>query len=438
MPLPESPAKSGEFKFIKAGVNVIAPASDGVFDWSHAANQTREHLSEAINARNVAFLFGSGCSSLVREGGQLGIPTMEPLAQEFTKTVGKGRDRMLANATERAVLKNILGLELTDAVYAGNLERLMETLLCQRLGLQRSIHTRHKRPLQKIESVIGKLQRFILEKCSAGQFAKGDSSVAGLYESFYRKLIFRDRALPRPWVFTTNYDLFNETAMDRLGLPYCNGFSGTVERRFNPAVFRYTLAEQLDLTNRRWTAVDGFVYLCKLHGSINWIEDEHGLSRIRETQLPGEHDRVMMYPTPTKQNASLGSPYSDLFREFQSQIVREQSVLFVIGYAFGDEHVNNIIYQALTIPTFKLVIFAPPDAGGDIEKLRTLNDPRVCLIGGDGPDEKRKAHHFDTFVEQFMPQLPSDRIDAAVTKVLSTLLRSKVPLADTKEASPTS
>ena len=23
--------------------------------------------------------------------------------------------------------------------------------------------------------------------------------------------------LPRPWVFTTNYDLFNERAMDRLG-----------------------------------------------------------------------------------------------------------------------------------------------------------------------------------------------------------------------------
>jgi len=422
---PESPAKPGEFAFIKAGVNVIAPASGDAFDWSGAAGKTREGLSEAINARNVAFLLGSGCSSLVKDGVELGISTMGPLAKEFVKTVGKGRDKLFANATERAVLKNAFGIELTDAAYANNLERLMETLLSLRFGLQRSIHGRHKRPLQKVESVIGKLQRFILEKCSAGAFAKGDRSVAELYESFYRKLIFRDRALPRPWIFTTNYDLFNETAMDRLGLPNCNGFSGTVERRFNPAVFRYSLAEQLDLANRKWTAVDGFVYLCKLHGSINWIEDEHGLSHIRETQAPGEHDRIMIFPTPTKQSASLGSPYSDLFREFQSRVVREQSVLFVIGYSFGDEHVNNIIFQALTIPTFKLIIFASPDASGEIAKLKALCDPRVWLIGGDGPDAKRSAHFFDTFVEQFMPQLPNDRIDTAVSKVLTTLLRSK-------------
>jgi len=42
-------------------------------------------------------------------------------------------------------------------------------------------------------------------------------------------------------------------------------------------------------------------------------------------------------------------------REFQSRIVREQSVLITAGHAFGDEHLNNIIYQALTIPTFRLV-----------------------------------------------------------------------------------
>lgn len=91
--------------------------------------------------------------------------------------------------------------------------------------------------------------------------------------------------MPRPWLFTTNYDLFNETAMDRLGLPYANGFSGVVERRFNPATFRYALAEQLDLTNRKWSAVDGFVYLCKIHGSISWTEDDHGLFPIRETAV---------------------------------------------------------------------------------------------------------------------------------------------------------
>jgi hypothetical protein len=424
-PVEAASAKQPRFSFVKSGVDIFAESQKGEFDWAKAAAETREQLSEAFNAKNVAFLLGSGCSSFVQKDEELGIPTMRPLANEFLKTVGKGRDNIFANATERAVLKSALGVDLQKDTYAGNLEVAMETLISLRLVLQRSVHARHKRPLEKVISVIAKLQRFILERCSAGRFAQGDQKVLGLYETFYRKLIFRDRALPRPWVFSTNYDLFNETAMDRLGLPYCNGFSGTVERRFNPALFRYSLAEQLDLANRKWTAVDGFVYLCKLHGSINWIEDQHGLSQIRETQLPGTEDRIMIYPTPTKQNSSLGSPYSDLFREFQSRVVREQSVLVSVGYSFSDEHVNNIIYQALTIPTFKLIVFAPPDATGELAKLKALNDPRVWLIGGEGSSPARKAHFFDTFVEEFMPQLPSDRIDAAVSKVLSNLLNPK-------------
>jgi len=350
---------------------------------------------------------------------------MGPLAEEFTKTVPKGRNPLFANATERSVLKNALGIDLGDAAYGRNLEGLMETLFSQRFVLKRSVHARHRRPLEKVDSVVAKLQRFLLTRCSGGKFVDGDETVLALYEMFYRKLVFRDRALPRPWVFTTNYDLFNETAMDRLGLPYCNGFSGTVERRFNPALFRYSLAEQLDLTHRKWTAVDGFVYFCKLHGSITWIEDVRGLSQIRETQSPGKNDRIMIYPTPTKQSATLGSPYSDLFREFQSRVVREQSVLITIGYSFADEHVNNIIYQALTVPTFKLVVFSAVDAPGEIAKLRALNDPRVWLIGGDGPAPDRKAHFFDTFAEEFMPQLPSNRIDTAVAKVLANLVKAE-------------
>jgi len=129
----------------------------------------------------------------------------------------------------------------------------------------------------------------------------------------------------------------------------------------------------------------------------------------------------MIYPTPTKQNSALGSPYADLFREFQSRVVREQSVLFTMGYAFGDEHINNIIYQALTIPTFRLVIFVDPTLEGEIVKLRALNDPRIWIIGGDGAQPGRKAHYFDTIIDEFMPQRPSERIDEAIKKVFESL-----------------
>lgn len=58
---------------------------------------------------------------------------------------------------------------------------------------------------------------------------------------------------------------------------------------------------------------------------------------------------------------------------------------------------------------------------GEIAKLRALRDPRIWIIGGDGPAEGARAHYFDMVVEHFMPQRPSDRIDDAVRKVLSEM-----------------
>ncbi len=416
-----TPASVSGFSFVRNGDHATEQ-----LDWDKGPDQVRKALAEALGARNVAFLLGAGCSSMVVEGTERGIPTMAPLAKEFCSAAasGDGEDNLLAapwafDASEISCL-GCHGLALTGD-YTRNLERLMETLHALRFVLARSDDAGDEDEVAKIDGMIAKVQAFLWQRCTTGAFSKGDDSLLSLYESFYRRLVLRDRSLPRPWIFTTNYDLFSERAMDRLGLPYANGFSGVVERRFNPATFRYALAEQLDISNRKWSAVDGFVYLCKLHGSISWTEDNHGLFPIRETWPQTAPSKVMIFPTPAKQNSSLGSPYSDLFREFQSRIVREQSVLITIGYAFGDEHLNNIIYQALTIPTFRLIMFADPDAGGDIAKLRALRDPRIWMIGGPGPEDGAPAHYFSTIVKHLLPRRPSDRIDDAVKLVLQTM-----------------
>lgn len=406
------------FCFIRGG------EKDGEHNWPAGAEKVRQALGEALNAKNVAFLLGAGCSSSRVDGKEVGIPTMAPLAKEFTGEHAAD-EPSFPNNEERGFLLNNFGVDLSQDEYSHNLERLMELLFSLQFVLNRNLHQPNEGGLRTINNLIYKIQKFFLDRCKTGAFSNDDKTVINLYKSFYRKLVLRDRSLPRPWVFTTNYDLFNETAMDQLGLPYANGFSGIVERRFNPATFRYALAEQLDVTSRKWTAVDGFVYLCKLHGSISWTEDEHGLFPIREIPDLDDPGKVMIFPTPAKQKSALGSPYADLFREFQSRIVREQSVLFTFGYAFGDEHINNIIYQALTIPTFRLVIFADPKSGGEIAKLRTLQDPRIWIIGGNGPELGSKAHYFDTIIEEFMPQRPSERIDNAVEKVLEVMAPNK-------------
>lgn len=423
-----------KFQFLRNG---DAEPSD--LDWNKGAESARQAISEAMSAKNIAFLLGAGCSSLMKDDKELGISTMAPLAEEFcgetlnARAAGFYADPPAVGGAPAPWRLTKGELDYLDALgidlakdYSRNLERLMEVLFAQRFVLRHSENAALHPNRAVLDGIIKKVQDFLWTRVTKGRFATdGDTTVRDLYERFYKKLVLRDRSLPRPWVFTTNYDHFSELAMDRLGIPYANGFSGVVERRFNPASFRYALAEQLDVASRKWTAVDAFVYLCKLHGSVTWTEDDHGLFPIREVWPPAPANQMMIYPTPAKQNSSLGSPYADLFREFQSRIVREQSVLITAGYAFGDEHLNNIIYQALTIPTFRLVIFAALDTDGEIAKLRALRDPRIWIIGGDGPEAGTRAHYFNMVVEHFMPQRPSDRIDDAVRKVLSDLAPKK-------------
>ena len=419
-----------KFQFLRNG-----DAEPSELDWNKGIESARQAISEAMNAKNIAFLLGAGCSSLMKDKKELGIATMAPLAKEFcgetldARAAGFYGDPPVVGVAPAPWRLTKGELDYLDALgidlakdYSRNLERLMEVLFAQRFVLRQSENPDLHPYRAVLDGIIKKVQDFLWTRVTQGAFAtEGDTTVRDLYERFYKKLVLRDRSLPRPWVFTTNYDHFSELAMDRLGIPYANGFSGVVERRFNPAIFRYALAEQLDVASRKWTAVDAFVYLCKLHGSVTWTEDDHGLFPIKEVWPPESTNQMLIYPTPAKQNSSLGSPYADLFREFQSRIVREQSVLITAGYAFGDEHLNNIIYQALTIPTFRLVIFAAPDTDGEIAKLRALRDPRIWIIGGNGPAEGTRAHYFDMIVEHFMPQRPSDRIDDAVRKVLSEL-----------------
>lgn len=433
--MPEAEASKARFSFFKGGDDVVAPKGGEDFDWEKGALRVRENLHDALNAKNLAFLFGSGCSSLVVDGTQRGIDTMAPLAKEFLGAAPGFDDTRFPSAAEREALTKYLGFDLKADEFASNLERLMEVLYSFQFVLKRSASEEMAKGTAAVDSLIEKVTAFVTQKCSEAPFSKGDPAIVDLYQAFYRKLVFRDRTLPRPWIFTTNYDLLSETALDRLGMPYCNGFSGTIERRFNPTTYRYALAEQLDLTSRKWAAVDSFIYLCKLHGSINWIEEGGSLFPIREVLAfaATKGSRVMIYPTPMKQNASFGSPYSDLFREFQGRIVRDQSVLFVVGYSFSDEHVNNLIFQALTIPTFRLVAFLPPDAAGVTQKLRSLHDPRIWLIGGAGPKGGTKAHYFDTFVEKFMPESPADKVDTAVKKVLEELIAQGVRTAPNEE-----
>ena len=66
------------FQFLRNG-----EAEPAELDWTKGIETARQAISEAMSAKNVAFLLGAGCSSLMRDGKEVGISTMAPLAKEF-------------------------------------------------------------------------------------------------------------------------------------------------------------------------------------------------------------------------------------------------------------------------------------------------------------------------------------------------------------------
>ena len=190
----------------------------GECEWPDDAEKVRQALGESLNAKNVAFLLGAGCSSSRVDDREVGVPTMAPLAKEFTQS-RETDDASFPTTEERELLLQQFGVDISAEEYSRNLERLMELLFSLRFALQRSSLESASTQLETVNSLIKKVQTFLWTKCTRGAFADGDTTVMALYESFYRKLVLRDRSLPRPWVFTTNYDLFNETAMDRNPVP---------------------------------------------------------------------------------------------------------------------------------------------------------------------------------------------------------------------------
>ena len=252
------------------------------------------------------------------------------------------------------------------------------------------------------------------------------------YQRFYQKLAFRNKDLSRLNIFTTNNDLFNETALDSLNIHYINGFGGGINKFFNPALFSYIFSKRMDTSIEKYEPVENMVNLYKIHGSVNWIEDNSNVNtffKIREVSYPEKlkaKTNILIYPTPTKQNKSLGSPYVELFREFQKKLLIPHSVLFVIGYSFSDEHVNNIIYQALaTNSTINIVII------NDVcnKEIAQISDNRIFRIWGnvDVDGDNKTIHYFDYIVNNLLPDVDATKNQDTILKQFIDYYNKKQP-----------
>ncbi len=343
-----------------------------------SAEELRAEISQCLQIENLNFLIGAGCSSFRSEDGtEQAIPTMAGLATQFySENPGLKVDRK-----KKAV-----------DLFPTNLEALMNYLVS--LGNIVSEKSR-KTLLGKINT----LNKFIFGKVCDTPVCP---TLLQLYKEFYMRIIKNTRQVPIN-IYTTNYDLYNENALDELGFMYNNGFLGSAQRIFNPNSYNYVVVENLGLSRDVWKSVSNFINLYKIHGSINWIKEDNPDSdtpHILEKDIElirnrKQYDSLMIYPTPQKDRTTLMVPYSDLFRMMQNNLLKKNSVLITLGYSFSDEHINRIILNALSVYDFRLVIFGDSPM---IDRLKEIGDSRIWIV-----NSADHIHYFKNFVENALP-----------------------------------
>lgn len=218
------------------------------------------------------------------------------------------------------------------------------------------------------------------------------------YEKFYSTIFLQRefKKLAPVNIFTTNYDLFNEVSMETLGIHYTNGFRGSVNRIFDPSVYRLRLVDDENRYKDKWNVIRRYVKLYKIHGSIDWKYDRTLKSILQSNST--EIEDVMIYPTINKHLETQQSPYSELFRELTINLQKKNSTLIVIGYGFPDTHINQLISQALNNEDFNLIVFGNKEelAASQFFDLHKQNR-NFHFIGGDFTG-KANGHHFNNVI----------------------------------------
>lgn len=254
----------------------------------------------------------------------------------------------------------------------------------------------------ELNSIISKFANSILESEKGIATARGEER-----ENAYRILInfllsFASRTgnKERLNIFTTNYDRLIEVGAELAGVHLMDRFVGTMMPIFRSSRFQLDIHYNPPGIRGEPRYLEGVARLTKLHGSVDWVQNGGEIRRIGlpfgadkiepYLQAPGLYGTnamgLMIYPNSAKDRETAEYPYVELFRDFAASICRPNSTLVTYGYGFGDEHINRVIHDMLTIPSTHLVIISYNDPIGRILKFYEESAYKAQMSVMIGPD----------------------------------------------------
>ena len=256
------------------------------------------------------------------------------------------------------------------------------------------------------------------------------ASTLNSYKTFFKTLnqlilLRRNKLLSKQVnIFTTNIDIFLEKAVEEVGLESNDGFGKGFKPKYDLSNFKKSIFQKsLHFDNSSEIPVFNIL---KIHGSLTWKYDGGNIyfdstleqtkmlkitsksdlievitediksnekddlesliakipaSTIDETKFSSfleEYDKLsIVNPTKGKfQQTVLEQKYYDLLRIYANELERENTLLFVMGFSFADEHIRDLtIRVANSNPTLMIYIFArSSNSKNKLEKILDIEN----------------------------------------------------------------
>jgi hypothetical protein len=387
-----------------AGANYeqfVAEARKHIEPWLSAVFQA-EHFNVLIGSGfTTAIAFAAGGTATGMSKVAFGSSYDAKIDAHATASATKmGRGAANIEDQFRSALAVYDGLLVTDAAAAEAFKKLMDAQLSA--FLKSLLETEQKIANGSADAVL---------------------AAQALLQSFLLSCASRTASRERLHIFTTNYDRVIEHGCDLAGLRIIDRFVGAMNPLFRSTRVEVDVHYNPPGIRGEPRFMEGVIRLTKLHGSLDWQYDPK-LRIIRRlgipfaapsdhTDLPKEPiDTVMIYPNPAKDVETTAYPYAELFRDMAAATCRPNAVVVSYGYGFGDDHVNRILLDMLSIPSTHMVIIA----FGVDERLKAfcarVREAQVSLLIGP------HLASLENLVHSYLPKPALDYVTGRLTDLL--------------------
>jgi hypothetical protein len=301
--------------------------------------QPIEELTSLLSQNKQAFLLGAGC------GKCAGLPLMEELTQKVLDAIPK-------NENAHAILEGLVGqfAESKGSTIEDYMSELVDLISIAERRAMRSAKTTNVSIATKsysaddLKSALTKIKQEI-EKAIIGCKHKIHN-----HRQFIRavhNLQSGKTGSGRPVdYFTLNYDTLLEDALSLEKVPLADGFNGGVTGWWDADAYNSDKA---------------MARVFKIHGSTDWcLLDDDVLPRRIRHDLKDDNGKepVLIWPAATKYRESQRDPFAQILNKMRHTLRPPQNevILTIIGYSFGDSHINDELNRALLEADGRLTI----------------------------------------------------------------------------------